>query len=266
MPITSQQKRTAHMPSVLELQAAMTAYLTSPPGPDVPAQLLSFASAHGDQTAKRFAVYKNNVYARVIDALRDTFPAVMRLVGDEFFRYVAVQYFSKTAPVAGSLLAYAAGFPEFLGGMPEASGIVYLADVARLEHLYLEAYHAADITPDAGDAGGVHSRVLHPSVRLMSSPHQVSRIWELNRGDTDFEDVTLPLQQEYLLIVRPSREVEVHRVRLGEYAMLLALDDGAQLGEVRFEAERAEPQFEFEDRYAALRAAGVIIGAARKAI
>lgn len=254
------------MPQVHELQAAMTAYLISPPGPDVPARLLSLASVRGDEPAKRFAVYKNNVYARFIDALRDTFPAVVRLVGDEFFRYAAVKYFSKTPPVAGSLLAYAAGFPEFLGGMPEASGIVYLADVARLEHLYLEAYHAADITPDAGDAGRVHSRVLHPSVRLMSSPHQVSRIWELNRGDTDFENLTLPLQQEYLLIVRPSRVVEVHRVRLGEYAMLLALDDGAPLGEVRFEAERAEPRFDFEVRYAALQATGVVISALRRAI
>lgn len=257
------------MPQLHEFQAVMAAYLTTAPGSDVPAKLLSLASIVGDHPAKRFAVYKNNVYARFIDALRDTFPAVVRLVGDEFFRYAAVQYFAATPPATESLLAYAGAFPEFLRLMPEASTIAYLADVARLEHVYLEAYHAAGIDTDA-DASEVcgldQGCALHPSARLMTSSYQVSRIWELNRSQADFANVTLPQRREFLLIVRPGQEVEVHRVPLGEYAMLLALDDGAPIEEARFEAERADQCFDFESRYAALQAAGIIVRIARKVV
>ena len=35
--------------------------------------------------AKRFAVYRNNVVVSLIDALATRFPAVQRIVGEEFF-------------------------------------------------------------------------------------------------------------------------------------------------------------------------------------
>lgn len=251
------------MSRLREFQAAMTAYLTAPPGPDVPSALASLLTASSDQPSKRFAVYKNNVYTRFIDALRDTFPAVVRLVGDDFFNYAGAEYVAKTPPTAASLIAYGRGFPEFLAGFSASASIPYLADVARLENLYLEAYHAADETTGACGsdvvAAGPAGCTLHPSARLMSSSYQVSRIWELNRGDGDFSNVTLPQQREFLLIVRPAREVQVRRVRLGEYALLLALDDGAPLAESRREAEQADPSFDFGAYCSVLVTAGILV-------
>jgi Putative DNA-binding domain len=40
----------------------------------------------GGTPAKRFGVYRNNVYASLVDVLAGRFPAVERLVGDAFFR------------------------------------------------------------------------------------------------------------------------------------------------------------------------------------
>jgi hypothetical protein len=39
----------------------------------------------GDPCPKRFAVYRNNVVVVLIEILRAAYPAVRRLVGDEFF-------------------------------------------------------------------------------------------------------------------------------------------------------------------------------------
>ena len=251
------------MPQLREFQSAMADYLTSPPGPEVPAFLRSLLPPDASRADKRFAVYKNNVYARLVDALRDSFPAVERLVGEDFFRYAAVEYIAQTPPKAASLLAYGNAFPEFFSEFPAVAHIPYLADVARLELLYLEAYHAADAEPSRApspvtDGDGIWP-MLHPSARLMTSPFQISRIWELNRSDASFEDVALPPMKEYLLLIRPARQVEVRRVSFGAYAALFAFAHGASLAGARDEAEWAEPEGEFSTQYESLVRGGTFV-------
>lgn len=252
------------MPRLRDYQAAMAGYLTSPPGGAVPPALCSLLAPAAGHAEKRFLIYKNNFYSRLADTLRDTFPAVVRLVGDEFFRYAAVEYIARTPPKIATLVAYGEAFAEFLAAFPPASGISYLGDVAKLEFLYLEAYHAPEPERDNRDAilsGADDIRpVLHPSARFLTSPFQVSRIWELNRSDTPFGDVVLPELREYLLVIRPQREVEVRRLRLGAYAALLAFAEGASLAEARREAEWTEPGFDFAAHYAALANGGTFAG------
>lgn len=256
------------MSQLLEYQAAMTAYLTVPPEPNVPKFLLSMQVDKSDAPEKRISIYKNNVYSRFIDALIETFPATVRLVGEEFFRYAAADYIAKTPPMVATLLAYGQGFPQFLEDFPAALTVPYLADVARLEFLYLETYHAADAVPEYDDrwlsTADRGPPALHPSARLMMSLHQASRIWEINRADADFENVLVPQRREYLLVIRPEREVEVRRIRAGDYAALLSLYMGAPLAVAQREAGFAEPDFDFVTRIRALIAAGVFVGTQNK--
>ena len=46
----------------------------------------------GGVPSRRFGVYRNNVYASLIDVLAGRFPVVARLVGEEFFRAMARAY------------------------------------------------------------------------------------------------------------------------------------------------------------------------------
>lgn len=254
------QDRMWAMLPLRDYQAAMTDYVTSSPGPDVPEALCGLLGPGASHAEKRFIVYKNNFYSRLVDALRETFPVVVRLVGDEFFRFAAKEYAARTPPRVATLLTYGEAFAEFLAEFPPASGIPYLADVARLEFLYLESYHAPDPEWRSRDmiatgADGIRP-VLHPSARFMTSPFQVSRIWELNRGEAPFDNVILPELREYLLVIRPGREVEVRRLRFGAYAALLAFADGASVAEARKEAGQAEPDLDFPLHYAALASGG----------
>jgi hypothetical protein len=251
-----------------DFQSEMSAYLTSPPGPEVPHRLLALLPSDSARDAKRFAVYKNNVYARLVDALRASFPAVERLVGEEFFRYAAVEYVSRTPALTATLLAYGESFPGFLAGFQPAKSVPYLSDVARLEYLYLESYHAPDAESLAqwSDATAREPAYvpLHPSARLMTSPYEVSRIWELNRRDAPVEDVVLPPVREYLLIVRPGREVEVRRVSLGAYSALRAIANGASVAQACREAISTEPRFDFAKHAQALARAGTFVPASTK--
>jgi len=251
-----------------DLQAAMTKYLTSPPGPEVPKALRDSLPPGMPHAEKRFTIYKNNVYARLVDALRDTFPAVERLVGEEFFRAAAVEYIARTPPGAGGLTTYGQALPDFLAAFPPAAAIPYLADVARLEICYLEAYHAADaVTEDAASVAGSDGRnrsALHPSARLLTSSFQISRIWELNRNEASFDNVALPALQEYLLVIRPRRQVEVRRISLGAYAALLVFESGGTVAEARDEAHWADPQYDFEQGFASLSASRAFVKPIRK--
>src|SRR5579872_1467679 len=70
----------------------------------------------GEPSAKRFAVYRNNVVVGLIEALKDAYPAVRRIVGEDFFRAMARAYAVREPPASPILLVYGAGFPDFIGG------------------------------------------------------------------------------------------------------------------------------------------------------
>src|SRR4029453_14611961 len=80
--------------------------------------------------SRRFGVYRNNVYAGLIDVLAGRFPVVARLVGEEFFRAMARDYVEREPPSSAVLLRYGAGFADFIAGFPQAATVPYLADMA----------------------------------------------------------------------------------------------------------------------------------------
>ncbi|WP_141701617.1 DNA-binding domain-containing protein, partial [Methyloceanibacter marginalis] len=83
----------------------------------------------GKSPSRRFAVYRNNVYASLIDVLGSRFPVSARLVGEEFFRAMARIYVAQTPPASPVLLHYGAEFADFVGTFPPASAVPYLACV-----------------------------------------------------------------------------------------------------------------------------------------
>jgi hypothetical protein len=251
------------MPSLAELQAHFSAYLLAPAGSAPPAALPRGLRDGEAAATERLGVYKNNVYSTLIDALAATFPAVERLVGNEFFRYAAREYIAIHAPRSPMLLGFGHKFPQFLSRFAPAATVPYLPDVAELEFLWLEAYHAPEsIGLDAERVSAMlaeptrgHALRLHPSARLMRSRHPVSRIWELNRSPDEIEGKTrIPSEPEHLLIVRPRTTVEVRRVHPGAYAALEAFAARRSLVDAIAAARRTEPSLDIGAHLVALAA------------
>lgn len=90
-----------------------------------------------------FAVYRNTVIKACVDALQANYPAVNRLVGDEWMRAAAAVYARKCPPSLPMLLEYGADFADFIDAFEPAAGLPYLAGVARLDRLWTEAHVSA---------------------------------------------------------------------------------------------------------------------------
>ncbi|MBI1990336.1 MAG: putative DNA-binding domain-containing protein, partial [Betaproteobacteria bacterium] len=115
-----------------------------------------------------FAVYRNTVMKGCIDALQANFPAVTRLVGEEWLRAAAAIHVRDALPADPTLLRYGAAFADFLARFEPATELTYLPGVARLDRYWTEAHAApdADVLDPAAVAGvapeALAGTVLHP--------------------------------------------------------------------------------------------------------
>lgn len=222
----------------------------------------------GAPSARRFAVYRNNVVAGLIDTLQAAFPVVSRIVGQDFFRAMARIYVAREPPGSPIMLGYGGGFPSFIHGFEPASTLPYLADVARIERAWSEAYHAAEadlfnpavlalVAPDAFPSVRL---ILHPSVRIVQSHFPVVTIWRMNVGDGVPEAVALDAGGEDALIVRPEAEVEVRLLPKGGAAFVAKLRDGCSVTEAAKAALRIDSRFDLSVNLTGLLQAGTIVG------
>ena len=208
---------------------------------------------NGLTQAQRLAVYRNNTFLGLADALRDGYPVLNRLVGDGFFNGLARAYIALHPPQSGCLLEYGDHFPAFVAEYPPAQGLPYLPDVARLEWLWQVAFHEADA--DGLDLSalaavpverqeGLRLR-LHPTARLMASDYPVLRIWEANQeGFAGDDRISLEEGGCKLLLFRPSLNVQIYPLELGEYAFLSAISKDARLTDALEQALIADGRFD----------------------
>lgn len=222
--------------------------------------------ASGRAHASRFSVYRNNVFAGLINAVGARYPVVKSLLWDEGFNRIAQLYVTAQPPRSPVLLEYGETFPQFLRSIGQSVSADYLSDVAELESARTRAYHAADATPVARDAFSSLAPdeipglrlALHPSVQLLKSRFPVVSIWEANRHAND--NALNLWQPECALIARPRLEVEVRRLPPGVYEFLSALADGGSVGEAIDRGIAHAPKFDLTESFETLVSANVTVG------
>jgi putative DNA-binding protein len=163
-----------------------------------------------------FAVYRNTVMKGCIDALQANYPAVVRLVGDEWFRAAAAIYVREALPTDPTLLRYGAAFADFLTRFGPAAELPYLPGVARLDRYWTEAHAAPDedVLDPAVVAGlapeALAATVLHPHAAARwawFADAPVYTIWSRNRSD-EAPDESLDWKPEGALLMRPRDVVQ----------------------------------------------------------
>jgi putative DNA-binding protein len=198
----------------------------------------------GRPSQRRFNIYRNNVVAGLVSTLTAAYPAVSRIVGEEFFVAMARAYALKEPPDRPMMSEYGAGFADFIAGFEPAAVLPYLADVARIERAWVEAYHSAEAPPvdpvrlfEFAPEDRPHLRLLlHPSLRLVRSAFPALTIWQMNTKGGEPAPVDLASSSEDVLIVRPYAQVELRCLQPGGFAFVDAIDGGLS---VLVSAERA---------------------------
>lgn len=205
--------------------------------------------------AGRLQVYRNNVFVSLTQALADVYPVLVRLVGEDYFQQVARRFIRTHPSRSGNLQDFGRELAGFLGALPQARALPYLADVAALEWAWHEAFHAAGApaldaarlaTLPEETLGGLRFR-LHPAARLLASRYPVLAIWEANQeGAPAAGEVSLDAGSDWLLVTRRGLARSIERLSPGEYALLAALAAGAPLAEACQAAAAAAPGIDLE--------------------
>ncbi len=149
---------------------------------------------HLDQNSSRsptqqIGIYRQTVRSNLYSALEDTFSACSKVVGKDYFKQLAAEYFTKHPPEDTDLNIYGDQFPNYLQSVletrPEAASLPYLPDLARLEwYWYILSF-------------------TDPAQRFtLESEYPIHLIWDLALGKSEEEvnlnsgGVTLDLYKE----------------------------------------------------------------------
>ena len=133
-------------PSLRELQGAFWRSIAREPGaapvPD-PLLLETVPPTPTLAPAERVHVYAGMYLWRLVDALREDFPKLATVLGDDGFADLARGYIRAHPSTEPSIRHLGRALPDFLAGYQPA----YLADLARLEWTRLQVFDAPDATP-----------------------------------------------------------------------------------------------------------------------
>jgi len=218
---------------------------------------------NGKGASKRYNVYRNNVTVSLIDALAAIYPAVQRITGPDFFRAMARFHIRKTPPRSPLLFNYGRDFPEFIEGYPYAQSLPWLADVARIEREWLDAYHAADAAPlspivlstIAPEQLANLVFTAHPATRIVRSAFAALTIFSANRGSDRIDRIDASSRED-ALITRPDFDVVVRPLPAGGAIFLTCLMAGYSLSEAAASALDASPTFDLATNIAGLLEGG----------
>jgi hypothetical protein len=219
------------MPSLRELQWDVMRALLD----DEPSRAAPLLAVRGIPSQHALGIYANNARTNFIESLKTSFPAIRRLVGDEYFLQTARGFHRRHPSLSGDLQPAGRYFAKYLSALHGDDEYRYLGEVARLEWLIQETLLAADhepldlaalarVAPDAYDDLRFQ---LHPSARLFASEFPCVRIWEANvRSDAEPELIDLGRGSDVALLVRSAGELKFHRLTDGEHRFLQSLQDG----------------------------------------
>jgi Putative DNA-binding domain len=253
-------------PHVHSSYAAVFAAALIDPGSETPVVV---TGPSGKAAIKRYNVYRNNVTVSLIEAVAAIYPAVQRITGVEFFRAMARFHIRATPPTSPLLCEYGRDFPAFIENYEYARAMPWLADTARVERAWLDAYHAADAKPlSAATLGSVPPEhladlafVAHPATRIVRSRFSVVTIFAANRGEAPVDRIDASAPED-ALITRPDLDVVVRHLRPGGAVFLTSLIAGRSLGEAAALALDASPAFDIASSIAGMIEAGVFTAAA----
>ena len=230
------------------------------PDRDIPEGLVT---PEGQPAGKRFGIYRNNVTVSLVNALAEIFPTVQNLVGEEFFRAMARLYVQDHPPASRLLFEYGANFADFIEGFAPAADLAFLPDVARLERLWLDSFHAADAVPLDGSVlqrvapeqlAGL-TFVAHPATRLFRGTNAAVTIMARDRAGEPLDGLD-PFVAEDGFITRPAYDPEIRHLPQGGADFIGLLLEGRTLGEAAGAALSADPGFNLPAAISAIIEAG----------
>lgn len=201
-------------------------------------------------------VYRANLRATAIQALKITFPTVGKLVGESMMAHAAVELLALSPPNHGDWAKWGEAFPGLLSTLPGLTDYPFVADVARLDFHCHQMVRAADTHVDFGSLMLLKSHLpeetslsLNPQLVLMQSDYPIAEIRQAHQQNSDLHTQALKnamqseADQYYLACYRNGLEVLVRSLSAVEFEWLNALQK-MTLGDALTQFQRTEFSFQ----------------------
>lgn len=218
---------------------------------------------------RRYNVYRNNVAVSLTEALRDGFPVITKLLGQQNMDGLAGLFLRAHPPRSPLMMFYGENFPDFLAGMQQLRHLGYLPDIARLELALRKSYHAADTAPiNPAELGAVSPDTLMgcrlkfaPALQLIRSDWPIFDIWRYN---TQTDAPKPQARAQDVLITRPEFDPAPHLLPAGGGVFIAACLDGATMAEAHDAATTQTPEFDLTPILALLIQGGALMSLNQK--
>jgi hypothetical protein len=96
---------------------------------------------------ERLEIYANAYFYRILDCLKEDFPATLAMLGGDNFHNLVTGYLIEYPPTEPSISHAGRHLAEFLRHHPIRERWPFIGDLARLERTLIEVFHAADAEP-----------------------------------------------------------------------------------------------------------------------
>lgn len=193
-------------------------------------------SSQTDESTERLAIYKNNTLHSLSESVVDLYPSIEHVVGRDFLIATAKEYLKVSPPHSAALLNFGLDFPDFLATFEHTKNYAYFPDLARIDMLRHQAYHATDETPLTVDQIQqipleelAQSQVQLPqSCHLLTSKFKTYSLWESIRAQS--EDKIHIDGMESTLIYREDLHVKTAQISQEAYYFLTKIKNRHTLG------------------------------------
>jgi hypothetical protein len=206
-----------------------------------------------------FAVYRSTSARGSVEALRAAYPTVDMLVGDDMFTQVALDYRREQRPAGPVLSEYGSHFAAFLARQPWTCELPYLADVARLDWLWLESFLARDAAALPQSFSAETRIALHPATRFAWLATPAMTIWQAHRDPWELTELDPDWIEEGALFTRPGLSVRSELIDAAFHHLLIACAAPSSVADVVSTVAAAFPQAHVPDLLQRGVASGALI-------
>jgi hypothetical protein len=143
----------------------------------------------------RVDIYANMYFYRLLDVLKEDFPATLRVLGDDNFHNLATGYLIEYPPTEPSVHSCGRYLADFLRGHAHRKDEPYIADLAALERAVVEVFHGPDaavleadelraIAPEKWPALMMRT---HPALQILKLEYQVAELLRAVEEDREWK-------------------------------------------------------------------------------
>ncbi len=190
--------------------------------------------------AAQIAIYQEAYHLRLRAAVITDYPALRCFLGDVAFNQQAADYVHATPPRSYNLDFYSIGFADYIsaqGNNPPAAALAALESALTASFLGQDAppLTIAEVAALSPEQLGASHFQFQQSMRLLSCAYDAESYFSGCKQGTPPEAIAAtPLQ---LLLYRQEHEVRRVRLSAADYALLSALQDGADFNTALAQAQ-----------------------------